>query len=144
MEDDTNFSNKRMNEGYRALSSAKGRVDSRLLKINPKQFLPTPQPTDYDRGAIMRYFVRKFNDTDSMAMEVDETHYKMCKSSPFYGTVSCVWMIRGPQTDEYDENGVFQNHGVSDSNKREAFAADKKLNGVWENLHDYTQFYKPS
>ena len=99
---------------------------------------------DYAKGVIVRYFVRKLNDKMSSAVEVDASQYKMFKDNSFYGTTSCIWMISGNLTDSTDEYGVFESAGVRDSNRREATLADKKLNGVWENLHDYTQFYKPS
>lgn len=140
MTEDNDNVDQEMNFNYNIISSLRGKFESTLIKANPTEYRPRPTQTDYDRGAIMRYFVRKVNGIGVKATEVDENQYKMFKKNPFYKTTSVIWMIRGPKTDSY-QDGIFQNPGVMNSNEREAIQGDKNLNGVFENLNNFTQFW---
>ena len=43
--------------------------------INPKQYQPVPNRSDFDRGWIYRYFVRKINDENGNIIELSSAQY---------------------------------------------------------------------
>ena len=67
--------------------------DFREKRISPH--LPTPTDLDYERGYIVRYFIQKANDTQSIITEVDYIGYSKFVDDAFYTTVSLDWKIKG-------------------------------------------------
>ena len=58
-------------------------------------FIPKPNDKDYFKGYIVRYFVQKANDSNSVIYEVSKTNYSKIISSPMYINISLDWRLTG-------------------------------------------------
>ena len=70
--------------------------EGNLIKI-PKvtAFIPNPIEKDYFKGYIVRYFVQKANDINSVIYEVSKSKYSNITSSDLYTNVSLDWRLIG-------------------------------------------------
>ena len=76
------------------------RKQGNLIKI-PKitTFIPKPNDKDYFRGYIVRYFVQKGNDVNSVIYEVGKARYSNIQSSDLYINISLDWRLVGDPID---------------------------------------------
>ena len=109
----------------------------------PKVYLPDPEPEEYDKGYIMRFFVQRANDNNGPIVEVTEDTAKLFIDNPFYTKTSVSWKIAGPPN-TITRGGIDHEEGVSEHNYRRANMANERIKGLGDKLSDVYQFYKPS
>jgi len=61
--------------------------------------IPILTDKDYFKGYIVRYFVQKANDINSVIYEVSKTNYTELLSSPIYINISLDWRLKGDPID---------------------------------------------
>ena len=72
------------------------RKEGGLMDIpNVFAFIPNPTDKDYFKGYIVRYFIQKSNDSNSIIYEVSKTNYTGLLSSPIYINISLDWRLTG-------------------------------------------------
>ena len=72
------------------------RKEGGLMDIpNVFAFIPKPNDKDYFKGYIVRYFVQKANDSNSVIYEVGKARYSNIQSSDLYINVSLDWRLDG-------------------------------------------------
>ena len=64
-----------------------------LRDVTP--FSPTIKERDIVRGYIVRYFIQKANDINSIIYEIDRSQYASMSTSPFYTLSTLDWRIVG-------------------------------------------------
>jgi len=102
-----------------------------LIKIpNVSAFAPTPTDKDYNRGYLVRYFVQKSNDLNSIIYEIDLKQYTKLQSSDFHIVVSLDWRLVG----EVDE--------IKKSNSASIRIASQKIPKLSLYLPNLLQFHK--
>jgi hypothetical protein len=94
-----------------------------------KTHIPTPTDVDYERGYIVRYFIRKANDNSSYIYEVNSDTYSNMIQNPFFTTVSLRWRISG----EINE--------VRESNKKSVKLTSLKMKNIPLYLPNLLQFH---
>lgn len=90
--------------------------------------VPNPQPNDYARGYIKRYFIQKSNDDNSFIYEVSDDTYSQFNVTPFYKRQSLKWRLTG--TDEE----------IKDSNYKSVKIAAENMKGLLLYLPNFLQF----
>jgi hypothetical protein len=112
---------------YKRLKREKG-----TLLIIPKVSvsIPSPKENDYVRGYIVRYFVQKANDLDSVIYEVSKNRYSDIQTSDLYSNISLDWRITGDPID------------VRKSNSESIRIASKKIPKIALYLPNLLQFHK--
>jgi hypothetical protein len=91
--------------------------------------IPTPTDIDYDRGYIIRYFVRKSNDEGSYIYEINSTEYSKLNSNPFFVVISLRWRISGEIVD------------VRESNRKSVKLASTEMKNIGRYLANLLQFH---
>jgi len=89
---------------------------------------PTPTPTDYRRGYIVRYFIQRINDDDSIIYEVNENDYNKFSLDTFYNTVNIDWRLMG------------NIDNLKRSNEKSVKLGSKKIKNLMFYLPNYLQF----
>lgn len=69
-----------------------------------KPFVPNPKKIDYDRGYIVRYFLQKANDGNSLIYELSSNGYSKYNKNPFFKTAVVDWRIKGPVEEVRESN----------------------------------------
>lgn len=69
-----------------------------------KPFIPSPKKIDYERGYIVRYFLQKSNDPNSLIYEISSIGYSRYSKNPFFKTAIMDWRIVGPAEDVKESN----------------------------------------
>jgi hypothetical protein len=105
--------------------------EGNLIKI-PKitTFIPTPIEKDYFKGYIVRYFVQKANDVNSVIYEVSTARYSNIQSSDLYINVSLDWRLTGDPIE------------IKKSNTSSLRIASKTIPKISLYLPNLLQFYK--
>ena len=74
--------------------------------IAPVGKIPKPNKEDRARGYMMRYFIKKSNDSTAPIIEIDQKQYKKCKPKAgrhingyMYSKISLRWKLKGPLKD---------------------------------------------
>ena len=78
--------------------------DFNQIKIVP--YIPSPVDVDYKRGYIVRYFVQKSNDTNSVIYEIRKKSTSKLSQNSFYKIVSLDWRIMGNPDDVKKSNSA--------------------------------------
>lgn len=110
--------------------------------VYPKTFVPSPSEFDYQNGFIVRYFLRKANDTNGHIFEVNQQVFNDYITNPFWITESLYWRLTGPLEPQYDDMGLKTDVGVRISNKESMNFASKKLPNISLYLPNVLQFYR--
>lgn len=112
---------------YKRLKRKKGN----LLKI-PKiaTSIPSPKENDYVRGYIVRYFVQKANDLNSIIYEVSKNRYSSIQTSDLYTNISLDWRITGTPEE------------IKKSNSASLTIASKTIPKIALYLPNLLQFHK--
>lgn len=112
----------------------------------PVPYYPKPTDTDYKRGSIMRYFVKK-RGQPGFVIEVDKVTYDSLQKVDSvydyvtYETISTFWQITGPLHDT-QQNGV-RVSGIIDTNTRLIQLKEASFTGLVAFIGgDYTKFSK--
>ena len=105
--------------------------EGNLIKI-PKitTFIPNPIEKDYFKGYIVRYFVQKANDINSVIYEVSKSKYSNITSSDLYTNVSLDWRLIGDPSE------------IKKSNTSSLRIASKTIPKISLYLPNLLQFYK--
>lgn len=112
---------------YQLIKSKQGN----LIDI-PNISVSIPNPTDKDnfKGYIVRYFVQKANDTNSVIYEVSKSKYSNITSSDLYTNVSLDWRLIGDPSE------------IKKSNITSLRIASKTIPKISLYLPNLLQFYK--
>ena len=105
--------------------------EGNLIKI-PKvtAFIPNPIEKDYFKGYIVRYFVQKANDINSVIYEVSKSNYTQITSSPIYVNVKLDWRLTGDPIE------------IKKSNTSSVRIASETIPKISLYLPNLLQFYK--
>jgi len=117
-----------------------GRPLNEVSKVNT--FVPKPNETDYKKGYITRYFIRKSNDKNSQIYEVSSQNYSKYSSDPLYSSVKLDWRIKGPVNETKDTLSGLMDKGVKASNTIALKIASEKINNIKMYLPNLLQFHK--
>jgi hypothetical protein len=109
------------------------------IRINT--YIPIPKDTDYVRGYVRRYFVRKVNDENGIIYEVSGSEFTRLQVKPLYIRVSVKWRISGPKDMIMDGDKIVDN-GVINSNRLAIKYASEKMENLSLYLPNLLQFYK--
>jgi hypothetical protein len=93
-----------------------------------KSYLPMPTYNDYRKGYIVRYFIQRINDENSIIYEVSENDYLKFSSDAFYNTVNIDWRLAGGE------------QIIKDSNAKSVKLGSKKMKSLLFYLPNYLQF----
>lgn len=78
--------------------------ETQPLKV--KASIPKPIGSDYNRGYIKRYFVRKLNNPNESIIEVAYAQFDMIVSNSLYIGVELKWRISGIESEVKYSNGI--------------------------------------
>jgi hypothetical protein len=115
----------------------------------PVPYYPSPLKSDYDKGYVIRYFVKRINQ-QGYVTEVSEQEYNSIKNGTadydisMYQAIGLFWKLTGPlnqkRVSQYDIRT-----GIIDTNKRLVEDANKSFLGIKEFIGEkYDQFAKPT
>jgi hypothetical protein len=134
------------NTGQSSQASRSANAGSQPTFQIPVPYYPKPTSTDYKRGSIVRYFVKKRGQS-GYVIEVDKsTHDSLLKSDSEYDyityeTTSLFWQISGPQHDTIQNGGKVS--GIIDTNRRLTMMKDPTFPGLAAFIgEDYSKFSK--
>lgn len=123
--------------------------ESRLGNYAPIPFYPKPNPSDYSRGYIIRYFTKKENQK-GFVIEISEEEYNSIVNGTatydisIYQTTKILWKITGPLRNQRKSqyNTI---PGIIDTNQRLTETANKTFLGILDFIGgDYTKFARPT
>ena len=128
-------------------------ADEKSLKTDfkfadPYYVITTPIEEDFQRGYMLRYFIRKRNDISAPIIEIDKDQHDKYESkdegiNPFlYKAISIKWKISGPQNDVYGQGGKLMKAGVEDTNKRTVKSASNTLSEMFSILSNFVEYSK--
>lgn len=102
----------------------------------PMHYRPKLTDNDIKQGYVIRYFIRRRNDSRSPIYEVPAADYKTLmeknkglNGNLYYG-VELKWKITGPEFDVKDSKGNITQFGVRDTNKRTVQSKDILMPGL--------------
>jgi hypothetical protein len=119
------------------------------FKGAPTPYYPYPVQSDYDRGYLIRYFIKKVNDL-GYVIEISPDEYTAYSNGSvgynisLYQTVSIFWKLTGPlnsvKISQYDTRA-----GIIDTNKRLVEDANKTFLGIVDFIGgNYSKYSKPT
>lgn len=91
----------------------------------------SPNERDYQAGYILRYFVRKRNDTTGIIYEVDKSNYDSYKYMDNYLTCTLRWKISGGNKFEIEQ-----------LNQRSINYAKETMSNIDTYVRNLTKFYR--
>lgn len=120
-----------------------------LNNSEPQTYYPQPLESDYTKGYIIRYFIKKIN-SKGFVMEISPQEYTAFINGTvnydvsYYQVVDILWKLTGPlntvRISQYDIRA-----GIIDTNKRLIENANKNFLGLVEFIgDDYTKFARPT
>lgn len=104
-------------------------------------YMPTPADTDYTKGYITRYFIKRVNGDGSTIKELSLENYSKIQKDPLYSTLALTWKISGKLEDTPLANGMSL-PGVVSFNSKIISMAEGSMPGISTYLVDPSQFYK--
>jgi hypothetical protein len=113
--------------------------------LTPEPYYPQPTQNDYQKGALVRYFAKKRNQTPSLIIEIDKATHDDLRSQrgkynyALWSVTSLYWKITGPIKDSKDKFGVLK-AGISNTNERIVNKTDIEFRGIKGYLSDLIQF----
>lgn len=114
----------------------------------PNSYYPKPISDDYKRGYIIRYFIKKQDET--LVIEISEEEYNSVINGTadydirIYQTQKILWKITGPLNSQRQSqyNTI---PGIIDTNKRLTETTNKTFLGILDFIGgDYTKFARPT
>ena len=128
-------------------------VTKTQLKTNritgrPNAFYPNPTESDYSRGYLIRYFVKRENET--IVTEIDQNEYSSIVNGTadydisMYQTCTLLWKITGPlRSQRKSQYNVIP--GIIETNQRLTETTNKTFLGILEFIGgDYSKFARPT
>jgi hypothetical protein len=107
----------------------------------PKNLIPIASSTDYSNGYIIRYFLKKKN--ESIFIEIDKPQYDDWVSKKIdnnlYSAATIQWTIAGNIEDE--KKGIIVSMGVQSKNLAQIQLAEQQLPGIGAVLSNPLQYY---
>lgn len=115
----------------------------------PVPYYPRPIQSDYSRGYITRYFVKKENDK-GFVIEISDVEYQNITNGTanydvsLYQTAQIMWKLTGPlnkvRISQYDTRA-----GIIDTNERLVLEAEKTFVGIKDFIGgQYDKFARPT
>ncbi len=92
---------------------------------------PSPNERDYQAGYIIRYFVRKRNDSNGIIYEIDKNSYDLYKYKDNYLTCALRWKITG--TNKFE---------IEQLNQRSINYAQQTMSNIDTYVKNLTKFYR--
>lgn len=114
-----------------------------INQIIPQVFLPNPSEKDYEKGFILRYFMKRKNGKNDTIKEISESSYTKIVSNILYDRTQLSWKITGKLKDDLS-NINMPVYGIEDTNKRTISSKLKEIPGLDVYLSDLKQFAKIS
>lgn len=102
---------------------------------------PSPTESDYSKGYITRYFVKRVNGDMSTVREISQEDYNTVSKDPLYVSTSLTWVIKGKLSPSYIGNQVVLS-GVLNINDAAIKIAEKVVPGISFILLNLAQFHK--
>jgi hypothetical protein len=133
-----------------------GEVETKLTQVlkyqsqtKPVSYFPKPTESDYTKGYLNRYFVKRIND-NGYVTEISPEEYAKIQNGTvtydvsFYLTAQLVWKLIGPlntvRLSQYDIRA-----GIIDTNKNQVEKLNKTFLGIFDFINeDYTRFARPT
>ena len=122
---------------------------SRNTGKEPLSYFPKPLQSDYDKGYIIRYFIKKINSkgfiTEISPQEYDDfVNGTVSYDVSFYLVEDIFWKLTGNlNTKRYSQYDIRE--GIIDTNKRLIEAANVKFIGLVEFIGgEYAKFARPT
>lgn len=119
------------------------------LQSQPISYQPIVLESDYSRGYITRYFVKRTNQR-GYVMEISEREFESIRNGTatydisFYQTVSVIWKLTGPLNSKRISQYQVR-EGIVDTNKRLVESTSKSFPGLKEFIgEDYAKFSRPT
>lgn len=115
----------------------------------PNSYQPLPTDDDYRRGYVIRYFIKKQNET-GFVIEISEDEYNSIINGTAdydvrpYQTTTILWKLTGPlKSTRMSQYNIIP--GIIDVNLRLTENANKTFLGIVDFIGgDYTKFAKPT
>lgn len=107
----------------------------------PSSFIPTPTESDYSKGVITRYFIKRKNGKADTIKEVSESDYNLVADNPLYQRITLIWKITGRLKDDFS-NPSSPIYGIEDTNGRTVLDKNRDMLGIGLYLNDLKQFAK--
>jgi hypothetical protein len=115
----------------------------------PVSYFPIPTESDYKKGYLIRYFIKKVNDS-GLVIEISPVEYDNFQNGTvdydvsYYQTAKILWKITGPlnsiRVNQYDTRS-----GIIDTNTRLVEETEKEFLGIKDFIGgNYTKFAKPT
>ena len=129
------------------LASKTGIVPNRIPG-KPLSYYPRPTEEDYRKGYLIRYFLKKENET--IVMEISEQEYNSIKNGTIdyditiYQTATILWKITGPlRSQRKSQYNIIP--GIIETNQRLTEAANKTFLGITAFIGgEYDKFARPT
>lgn len=102
--------------------------------IQPEPIYPTPE--DYDKGFMLRYFVKKT--TSDTILEVEEAKYNEVVAKPVYRGVVVKWILEKPAKDIFNQGYLYK--GAITRNKENVNIATVNFKGLNNFITEYDKF----
>jgi hypothetical protein len=111
---------------YKNVSNLTSEYDVQTISA----YIPKIEDLDFKRGYIVRYFIQKANDDNSVIYEVSSNDISKYANNPFFKTVSLNWRLVG-SADE-----------IKESNFKSVKLASQKMKALQLYLPNFLQFYQ--
>jgi len=146
---------------YKDKISLESKIKSNVNNVNPTldlinksqnkptSYFPKPTESDYTKGYLNRYFVKRTND-NGYVTEISPEEYAKIQNGTviydvsFYLTAQLVWKLIGPlnttRVSQYDIRS-----GIIDTNKNQVEKLNKTFLGIFDFINeDYARFSRPT
>lgn len=119
--------------------SKKATEDKKATLIG--HYHPIPTDSDYNKGYITRYFVKRVNGDMSTVREISREDHENISKDPLYNSVSLTWVIKGNLSPSYIGNQIVLS-GVLNINDATIKKAEEVVPGISFILINLSQFHK--
>jgi hypothetical protein len=115
---------------------------------DPYYVVVLPDEDDFQRGYMIRYFIRKRNDISAPILEIDKEQYEKYESkdegiNPFlYKAIAMKWKVTGPKTDILGKEGKLLESGIEDTNKRTVASNSKTIAELHKIIYNFVEYSK--
>jgi hypothetical protein len=124
-------------------------MSSKKVKGIPTSYYPYPLESDYSKGYILRYFIKKVNNAGYVTEISPEEYSDILNGNvdydlSFYQYIELMWKLTGPlnsvRISQYDLRA-----GIIDTNKRLVETANRDFLGITEFIgEEYDKYARPS
>lgn len=117
----------------------------------PKYYYPTPTQEDYNIGFMVRYFLKRRNESFANIIEISFDDYQKSiveqnngsMDTSMYVSLKLNWKITGPLNNDFGDKN-FPKAGIIETNQKLVKLKEKVFPGFSFFIKDYSQFAKPS